>query len=307
MYSVISLFSGCGGLDLGFSGGFRVFGKQYSKLNFDIIFSNDNDKHACLTYEKNFKKPIICADVRTIYDQLPESIDVVCGGFPCQDFSVSGKRLGLKSDRGTLYKSMLKVVDITRPSIFLAENVKGLLSISGAIDTIKRDFESLGYYVKYKLLHVADYGIPQNRERVIIIGTLNNSIEFEYPEVLNAKRMTAGDAIRDLENVDEGQMPNHFWSKAKLCLGTQGNKAIFENKISPTIRAEHHGNIEYHWNNTRRLSAREVARIQTFPDNFIFYPSTSQAYRQIGNAVPPVLGWYLGKQVEKYLRKWSIK
>jgi DNA (cytosine-5)-methyltransferase 1 len=109
-------------------------------------------------------------------------------------------------------------------------------------------------------------------------------------------------AIGDLEKAKEGALPNHYWSKAKKNKG-QGNNLVSADKPGPTMRTEHHGNIEYHWNGKRRLSAREAARIQTFPDDFIFYPSTSAAYKQVGNAVPPVLGWHLAKSVEEFLNK----
>jgi DNA (cytosine-5)-methyltransferase 1 len=112
--------------------------------------------------------------------------------------------------------------------------------------------------------------------------------------------MSLDEAIGDLEYVDEGAEPNHYWSKAKKNKG-QGNNAVRKNSPGPTMRAEHHGNIEFHWNETRRLSAREAARIQSFPDDFIFYPSTSSAYKQIGNAVPPVFAWFLAKGIERFL------
>jgi len=112
--------------------------------------------------------------------------------------------------------------------------------------------------------------------------------------------LTLGEAIGDLENLKEGAIPNHFWSKAKKNNG-QGNNSVVKNQPGPTMRAEHHGNIEFHWNCKRRLSAREAARIQSFPDDMIFYPSTSSAYKQIGNAVPPVFAWHLAKAIEKFL------
>lgn len=318
-YSIVSLFSGCGGFDLGFIGKFNALGNYYPKLPFNIVWSNDNDKRACLTYQKNFQKEIVCEDIRNILDlefidfvgsNLPSQADIVLGGFPCQDFSVAGKRKGFRSQRGTLYKSMVEVVRRTKPLIFVAENVKGLMSIDGALAKIKSDFESIGYNVNYKLFHVANFGIPENRERVIIIGTSKQKQLpiFEFPKNMIAKDewVSSVEAIGDLENVAEGKVQNHFWSKAKKFAGTQGNKRINRNGLAPTIRAEHHGNIEFHWNGKRRLSAREVARIQSFPDDFIFYPSTSAAYKQIGNAVPPIFAWHLAVSVDKFLNKYLI-
>ncbi|MDE0290979.1 MAG: DNA (cytosine-5-)-methyltransferase [Candidatus Dadabacteria bacterium] len=230
--------------------------------------------------------------------------DIVLGGFPCQDFSHAGRRKGLKSERGALYRSMAKVVQLTNPLVFVAENVQGLLTIDRgkAIKTIINNFEDLGYHVVYKLLIAADYGVPQTRKRVFIIGTKRSKLPpFEYPKPPNKNKwITLREAIGDLETVREGELPNHYWSKAKKNKG-QGNNILDPDKPGPTMRTEHHGNIEFHWNGKRRLSAREAARIQSFPDDFIFYPSTSQAYKQIGNAVPPVLAWYLATSIEEFL------
>ena len=317
-YTLVSLFAGCGGLDLGFTGGFEVLNKKYTKRNFDLIWANDFEKNACLTFSKYFNKEIVCADIVEVlkgnYPDLsatlmPKKADVVIGGFPCQDFSLAGKRRGFNSKRGNLYQSMVETVRRLEPALFIAENVKGLLSMNGgdAIETIKKDFAELGYNVEYKLFHVADYGVPQNRERVIIVGTSKKKkmppFVFPKPTHTKDKWVSVGEAIKDLEKIEENNFPNHSWSRAKMFEGTQGNSIIKKDKIAPTMRAEHHGNIEWHWNKKRRLSAREAARIQTFPDDFIFYPSTSSAYKQIGNAVPPVFGWHIAKAVEDYLTK----
>jgi len=318
-YKVVSLFSGCGGLDLGFNGNFTVNGKKYSKRNFELIWANDFNKEACLTYSKNFTDPIVCADIAEILkgkypdmlcNKMPKKADIVLGGFPCKDFSVAGKRKGFDGTHGILYRSMVETVKRLRPALFVAENVRGLLSMDNgeAINTIVKDFADLGYTVAYKLHHAADFGVPQNRERVIIVGTDKKLglPEFEYPIPTHMKEnwVTLKDAISDLKDKKEGAVSNHYWSKAKMFAGTQGNSTVNPDGIAPTMRAEHHGNIEWHWNRQRRLSAREAARIQTFPDDFIFYPSTSSAYRQIGNAVPPVLGWNIAKAVEVFLDKY---
>ena len=308
-YRVVSLFSGCGGLDLGILGGFTVFDKRYKKRNFDLVWANDFDKNACETFRKNIGSHIVCGDIVNILEDKKEfskltDIDVVVGGFPCQDFSVAGKRMGTKTKRGKLYKSFINVVDLLRPKVFLAENVRGILSLDNGkvIEKIISGFEKVGYDVTYKLFHVADFGVPQHRERVLIVGTEKGNGDFVFPESKNKDRVTVEQAIQDLEHLPEGTIPNHFWSKARKNKG-QGNTHVKKNRIAPTMRAEHHGNIEYHWNKKRRLSAREVARIQSFPDQFIFLPSTSQAYRQIGNAVPPVMGWHMAGAIEKFFEK----
>ena len=313
-YKVLSLFSGCGGLDLGFTGDFKFLKKSFSKNNFEIIWANDIDKNACNTYEKYFGHSIVCGDIRDIIENknkglfdlpIPNDADIVLGGFPCQDFSHAGKRKGFSSDRGTLYQAMSEVITRVKPLLFLAENVKGLLTMNkgDAVKTIVRDFEALGYNVSYKLLLTADFCVPQKRERVLIIGTRKDCLPtFNFDKLMPkpVKHLTLGDALLDLENEEEGSIPNHYWSKAKKNNG-QGNNTVSKSKPGPTMRAEHHGNIEFHWNGKRRLSAREAARIQSFPDEMVFYPSTSSAYKQIGNAVPPVFAWNIAKVVEEFL------
>ena len=316
-FSVLSLFSGCGGLDLGFTGSFEFLKKKYPKNNLKVIWANDIDESSCQTFANYFKHDVVCGDISQIlagkysarlFDQpLPNKVDIVLGGFPCQDFSHAGKRKGFNSKRGLLYQSMAEVIKRTKPVLFVAENVRGLLTMNGgeAIQTIIKDFEKLGYHVVYKLLTAADYGVPQTRERVIIVGTRKDKLPpFEHPKpILDEKNwVSLKQAIGDLEKAEEGRIANHYWSKAKKNNG-QGNSIVSADKPGPTMRTEHHGNIEYHWSGKRRLSAREAARIQSFPDDFIFYPSTSAAYRQIGNAVPPVLAWYIATAIEKFLDK----
>ncbi len=311
-YKVVSLFTGCGGLDLGLIGGFNFLGKKYSKNNFEIIWANDIDENACKTFKNYFHQDIVCGDIRTILQEkkktkhpLPDKADIVVGGFPCQDFSHAGKRKGFGSLRGTLYRSMMEVVKRTQPSLFIAENVKGLLTMNdgAAIRKIVKDFSSLGYHVIFKLLTAADYGVPQVRERVVIVGTLKKKLPvFKYPQPVLSKAnwVSLKKALGDLEDKKEGEATNHFWSQAKKNKG-QGNGTVSADKPGPTMRSEHHGNIEWHWNGKRRLSAREAARIQSFPDDFIFLPSTSAAYKQIGNAVAPVFGWHIARSVQKFL------
>ncbi|MBP7251741.1 MAG: DNA cytosine methyltransferase [Aliarcobacter sp.] len=302
-YSITSLFSGCGGLDLGFHGGFKFLQKKYSRLRFETIYANDIDKNACITFQKNFYKNIICSDINAIDITKLQYTDILIGGFPCQDFSHAGKRLGFDSERGNLYKSMCNAINHIKPRLFLAENVKGLLTIDDgkAIQTIIKDFESLGYNISHKLLKVSDFEVSQKRQRVIIIGTKKDILpKFNFDNIKTNKACYVYDVIKDLENYKEGFVSNHKWSKAKINKG-QGNTIINKNDFAPTIRAEHHGNIEFHYNSKRRLSAREAARIQSFPDDFIFYPSTSSAYKQIGNAVPPVFAWHIANGIQKFL------
>lgn len=326
-YKVVSLFSGCGGLDLGIEGGFSYLGKYYDKNPFKIIWANDINEKATKTQKLNFKDlDVVCGDITKILNgtqnnqlnfledvnTLPQHADVVIGGFPCQDFSLAGKRQGLSVERGKLYQSMAKVIEIVKPKVFLAENVKGLISWEKglAIKTIIEDFSKLGYNVAFKLFNTADYGVPQTRERVIIVGIrkdIDKNIEWPKPTHSATDQnllpwVTIQDAIHDLEDDEKHKsLPNYGYSKAKFCPGKQGNTITKANKPAPTMRAEHHGNIEFHYLLPRRLSAREAARIQSFPDNFVFVQSTTDAYRQIGNAVAPVFAWHMAQMLKNIL------
>ncbi len=341
-WSVISLFSGCGGMDIGFEGGFKFLNKYYNsdrtELNksFEIVLANDIFKDACNDYRNYFKQKtgktpnVINRDIAEFLDEVelrpqnerikifPETCDVVIGGFPCQDFSVAGKRKGLKSDRGKLYLQMKRVIEMTSPKIFIAENVKGLTNLGGALQKIKDDFANTGtgYYITHKLHMAADFGVPQTRERVFICGIRKDldPEHFNFPLETHSMEpddtgllpwVTSNEAIGDL--IEKPKFTNqHQYSKAKnYGAHLQGNKPIKRDYPSPTIRAEHHGNIEFHYSLERRLSIRECARIQTFPDDYEFISSASKAYKEIGNAVPPVLGWHIAQSVANALAKWE--
>ncbi|MBJ6299969.1 DNA cytosine methyltransferase [Staphylococcus aureus] len=303
----------------------------YSKNPFKIIFANDIFKQAADVYEYNFEHNVERRSI-TDLDLSFENVDIVLGGFPCQTFSYSGKRNGLSDPRGQLYKQMIRVINSCKPKMFIAENVDGIRNskkdISGtnvdqsALDTILEDFEENGYDVQYHVLNAADYGVPQIRKRVIIIGIHKdlgdiNSQYYPSPthfkDVDENKWLTAKDGIEDLWNlIDKTSIPNHTYkdfSKAKFYPGKkmQGNNRILSSKPAPTIRAEHHGNIEGHYNyigddendvlGWRRLSVRECARLQSFPDSFNFISSASSSYKMIGNAVPPVMAWNIARAV----------
>lgn len=337
--NVLSLFSGAGGMDLGFKGDFKFLKKYYEKLPYNLVFANDIFKQAADVYEYNFKHIVQrkSIDELIIPDDIVDcNVDIVLGGFPCQTFSYSGKRAGLQDPRGQLYLQMIRVIDYYQPKMFVAENVDGIRNsknnIDGekvdisALDRIMLDFESHGYNVTYKVLNASDYGVPQNRKRVIImglrkdIGTVDD-IYYPFPlyNDIDRKKISAKDAIDDLwMKIDDKNYFNHSkkdYSKAKFYPGKkmQGNNQIKAHMPAPTIRAEHHGNIEAHYRSTlenvedmagwRRLSVRECARLQSFPDEFNFVTSASSAYKMIGNAVPPVLGWNIAKSVYYTLNK----
>lgn len=338
IYKIVSLFSGAGGMDLGFKGDFIYLNNNYSKNPFKIIFANDIFTQAADIYEANLHTKVERRSINDLVmerDFPKEKVDIVLGGFPCQTFSYAGKRTGLSDPRGQLYLQMIRVIDYYKPKMFIAENVDGIRNSKKnkkgdavnktALDTILGDFEKHNYNVQYHVLNAADYGVPQMRRRVIIMGIrkdLGETQDIYYPESvcdeygINNKRkwVTAKEGIDDLwDKVNTTLIPNHTSrdiSKAKFYPGKklQGNNQISSDRPAPTIRAEHHGNIEAHYrhyegyapddtNGWRRLSVRECARIQSFPDNFNFTASASSAYKAIGNAVPPVLAWYIARAV----------
>jgi DNA (cytosine-5)-methyltransferase 1 len=297
--SVVSLFSGCGGMDLGFLGGFEFLEKKYKKTQFEIIWANEINAAACNTYRKNIGGHIVEGDIRQIIKMLPEKADIVIGGFPCQDISINGKMEGVKGKRSCLYSSIVETVKKIQPKMFIAENVKGLLlkANEDSLRIILADFNSLGYNITYKLYHAADYGVPQTRERVFIVGTRNDIARFVSPSPVCGEYITAKEAIGDLEEISENEPFSHIWSQANRST-EQGNRKLIANRPGYTIRAECHGNIQFHYKLPRRISMREAARIQSFPDTFLFQAKLRETERQIGNAVPPVLAWYIANAVQ---------
>ena len=302
--TVVSLFSGCGGMDLGFMGGFDFLGTNYPKTGFEIIWANEINQAACKTYKQNIGDHILHADINDVIDQLPETADVVIGGFPCQDISINGKMLGIKGERSSLYTYIVKTVDKVKPKVFIAENVGGLLLKQNeySLNKILEDFNSLGYEISHKLYRAVDYGVPQTRERVFIVGTKKGLPIFTPPLPTQEMPITAKEAIGDLEEHEQDEAFSHIWSLANVS-GEQGNRRLKADRPGYTIRAECHGNIQFHYSLPRRISMREAARIQSFPDTFIFPCKLRETERQIGNAVPPVLAWHVAKSVKKIVRE----
>lgn len=403
IHRVLSLFSGCGGMDLGFEGHFIANKKSFAdddprvekrinddwvmlrKTKFKDVFANDilpEAEFAWTTYMSRFGyDPSIyhCQSLVELVkmqnsgaDIFPKNIDVVLGGFPCQDFSVAGKRMGFNSQkddygkkrdddkpteesRGKLYFWMKQVIDIVRPKIFIAENVKGLVNLGNVKDIIQKDFASAdgnGYIVlNPQVLHAGNYGVPESRERVIFIGIRRDAL---VPEALNALEkeiipeeynpypkpthactvkgegllpmVTTYDVLKDLKEPEDSLDPaQSVYSKAKYqSNGSQGQTEIRLDGLGPTIRSEHHGNIEFRRLSAehggkhidelkmglpeRRLTPRECAMIQTFPPDYEFVikkktgrgfnVSSSGAYKIIGNAVPPVLAFNIATRIQ---------
>jgi DNA (cytosine-5)-methyltransferase 1 len=235
---------------------------------------------------------------------------VVVGGFPCQDISINGKRAGVAGKRSGLYRAMVEAVRRLQPAMFVAENVRGLLYKYNeeSLKQVLSDFSSLGYDVTYQLYHAADYEVPQRRERVFIVGVKDGACAFNHPSPLRDKNswITSQQAIADLESLEQDESFSHIWSHAKKS-SDQGGRRLDPSKTSHTIRAECHGNNQFHYKFQRRISMREAARFQTFPDNFMFKAKLRETERMIGNAVPPVLAWHLAQSLSSTLEQLSSK
>ncbi len=379
---VVSLFSGCGGLDLGFI-----------NSGYDVIWANDFFPEAVETYQKNIGNHIILGDISKIpSSDIPDNFDILLGGFPCQGFSIANIKRSMDDERNFLYKEMLRIVKDKRPKFFLAENVKGLLSMhkGEVIKMIINDFEKLGYEVDYKLVNSADYGVPQQRERVIILGNRIN-VENKFPKITHKNNYkTVEQIVGNLANVRTRDISfkignniihNHiartnvhdkFWGRKckvnqhdicdylkkwrnKKCISTKKVDEYFgykhtaghwfrkdnnsgsipkpddwfklkellgfddkydkkvtelelkEIKFEQSLRINNWDRPsdtitatgpEIHPNKKRRMSVRECARIQTFPDDFIFYGSLGNMYKQIGNAVPVLLAGKLAREIK---------
>lgn len=339
--TVIDLFSGCGGLSLGFE-----------MAGFEVKLAIDNWEDALVTYRHNHKgTSTLNADLLNLDPAEVEAeyhiqdVDVIIGGPPCQGFSVAGKRI-IDDDRNKLYKSFVRFVKHFKPKAFVMENVPNILSMGGgAIKTaILSDFSELGYHVDTKVLIASDFGAPQNRRRAIFVGTLKNKYSFPEPSVLS--RVTAWEAISDLPegSVNDGDkyplppqsdyqrkmrqkcdlLYNHqitIHSEQTVSIISlvpdggnykdlpselQGTRKVHiawtrlnSQKPSFTIDTGHRHHFHYAFN--RIPTVRESARIQSFPDDFIFLGSRTSQYKQVGNAVPPLMARAIASQLLQIL------
>ena len=282
-------------------------GQHYAQTKFDIVWANEINSEACRTYRVNIGEHIIEGDINDVMDTLPEYADVVIGGFPCQDISINGKMIGINGNRSSLYTAIVNTVRLLQPKVFVAENVGGLLmkKNQSSLEKILFDFNELGYNIHHSLYCASVYGVPQTRERVFIVGTRKDVEEFRLPEPLFGYPITAKEAICDLETMEADPEFSHIWSLANVS-GEQGNRRLKADRPGYTIRAECHGNIQFHYSLPRRMSMREAARIQSFPDSFRFVSKLRETERQIGNAVPPVLAWHIANAVEATIERKGI-
>lgn len=310
--NIISLFSGAGGLDLGLI-----------QAGNTILWANDIDRDAVETYKENIGNHIICDDIKNIdILSLPDA-DAVVGGFPCQGFSQANRLRTLDDDRNRLYRFFYNTIKIKQPKFFIAENVKGILSLGKgeAIKQIVSDFEAAGYITSVNLINMADYGIPQTRQRVIIIGQrkdLGTELHFKFPEATHSKDgnlskwVSIQEAIGHFPDPDnENSVLNHIYSAYKVeYRNFTGHRKTEPSKPSPTILARGNGKGGVcaipHYNGKRRLTIRESASVQTFPENFHFCGTMNSCYRQIGNAVPVLFAQKLGKELIRLEREENI-
>lgn len=300
--TVISLFSGAGGLDLGFK-----------QAGFKIVWAIDNDPDSVFTYNSNIGDHAHLGDIEDVdFSGLPE-VDGIIGGFPCQGFSVANTGRRIDDSRNTLYKNFVRALSELRPAFFLAENVKGILSLANG-DVFRHifgDFEAAGYECTYALVNAAHYGVPQNRQRVLILGIRTDiavgKVKWPPDEITRERPVSIGEALREFPEPDEEhQLRNHVFSQYRPKFnGYISNRAVDPNKPSPTItaRGDNKGGamILHHPRNHRRLSCREAATVQGFPLDFEFFGSMTSVYKQIGNAVPPPLAKHAALQIRSIL------
>jgi DNA (cytosine-5)-methyltransferase 1 len=338
---IISLFSGCGGLDLGFI-----------QAGFKLVFANDNDKVVWETFEKNHSVPI---DKRSLIDikstEIPKA-DGIIGGPPCQSWSLAGEMRGATDERGKLFYEYIRVLKDKKPKFFLAENVPGIVS-STHLPEFKRiikNFSSVGYEVSYQVLDARNYGVPQERKRVIIVGFDKSlGIRFKFPRPLHSKQgnktldgqktkkwLTLKGAIGDLPKAIPAQeknkanqnleIPNHeymngsfssmymsrnrrrCWDEPSFTIQAGGRHAPLHPSSCEMMKVEKDlWKFKGNYPVFRRLSVREAARIQTFPDNFVFYYNNiADGYKMIGNAVPVKLAQAIAQKIKHDLSHNSI-
>ncbi len=328
---LISLFSGAGGLDLGFE-----------KAGFTIAMANEFDKKIWATYEKNHTAPLIKGDIRIIQESdFPDDVDGIIGGPPCQSWSEAGSLRGIEDDRGQLFFDYIRLLKTKKPKFFLAENVSGMLANrhSEAVKNIVKMFEDCGYTVSITLVNAADYGVPQDRKRVFYIGFRNDlKVKFDFPKPTtpNEKdKITLKQAIGDLQDTAKPAleknkanknlaMLNHeyfvgsystifmsrnrvrAWNEQGFTVQASGRQCQLHPQ-APKMKFISHNKrifVPGYEHLYRRMTVRECARLQGFPDSFEFlYDDVDTGYKMIGNAVPVLLAYEVAKSIKQALTK----
>lgn len=289
-FTAISLFAGAGGLDMGFE-----------RAGFRTIWANDFESDACKTHENWSTAKVVCSDVAKVDAADIPDADIMLGGFPCQGFSLSGPRK-IDDSRNVLYKHYVRIVKAKKPKMFVGENVKGLLTMGegSIIEAIIEDFSDCGYNVFYELLNAKDYGVPEDRERVIIVG-FRKDLEiqkFDFPLPRNY-RVTMREALKNIpeptpDEVCDAPYSSRYmsrnrkrdWDDVSYTIPAMAKQVTLWPGSSDMVKID-----KDHWEFgkngvTRRFSWREAAAIQTFPADLEFYGDLTSKYKQIGNAVP---------------------
>ena len=312
---IASFFSGVGGMDLGVLGNFEFDNTHYAALGTKVVFATDFDKNAAEVYSANFDHELVVADIRSLDVADIPAHEVLTGGFPCQSFSVAATnppRLGYEDLRGQLFFEMIRVLKAHQPRVFIAENVKGLLSANRglAFPLVLQEFEKAGYTVQYQLLNASHFGVPQKRERVFLVGFRESAAadEFSFPVGNPGNRRPLSIALDEDEKVGE-----EFFFSDRAVQGmrnTRNSKAMNKgraqdpNQPCNTVGA-HLAKVSLNSTDPvflqngryRMFTPREVARIQSFPDAFVLPGSRSTLYRGLGNAVAPVVMWHVMRSV----------
>ena len=307
MIDCVSMFSGCGGLDLGILGGFNVFGQDFEALPFRITAAYDIVGKAIETYRLNIGDHAHETDLTQVSAESLPRATVLMGGFPCQDFSSCGPKLGLDGRRGRLYRVMYDYMVVHRPEIVIGENVLYLEKLHDGLilRTILSDFESCGYRFSVWRIPCHDFGLPQSRTRLFLIGVRNDLAGFpeEPPLPLFQRQRSIDDAIEDLAPITDETVPNqgqYFVASRATAGAGQGDQTSVAGQIAFTVRANARARIHFHYRLDRRLTVRECARLQSFPDNFVFPHAAMQNMSEIGNAVPPMISHLIGQSIARY-------
>jgi len=315
---VASLFCGCGGMDLGIQGGFSYLEKHFEGLPFEVIYAADNDSYAANIYNSNLSHKCEIKDVRDIIPSEVPDHDILLGGFPCQSFSIiaqNPQRLGYKDEKGKLFFEMVNVLKEKQPRFFIGENVKGLLSANNgkAFPMIIKEFEKAGYHIHHKLLNASEFGVPQKRERIFIVGFREFddyfNFRFPLPNTLSSSKIKLKQVIDKKANKEDKWFFSQRAVDGMLRVREKMNKGRVQDLEQPcnTI-SSHLAKVSLNGTDPvlmvdgryRRLTPREAARIQSFPESYrLDIVSENRQYRAIGNAVPPVLMWHVAKALTK--------
>ena len=305
------MFSGCGGFDLGFQGDFFYLDKYYHKQPFDIVFANEIDRAAVHTYRLNISMDILRENIATAINKLPSHVDILIGGFPCQDVSMLGLRAIGKGKNTSLFSYILEAAAKLQPKLIVCENVTGIMKGDSKpfFQYVIHSLRRCGYKVTHSVLNAANFGVPQKRRRVFIVASRKElTANFMFPRgyLDKSQWVTCYDAMHDLAELPPCKYCDHVWTNWSL-LGMKMSKYdTFIPERAPrdapcrTILATG-GKCRFHYEKDRALSVRELARLQSFPDTFLFPCPVDKAKKQIGNSVSPLVAWHLADSARMFL------